>query len=275
MFESNYNLNILTDSDLDFLVDTVSPQVSDKAGLKQIIREDMDFRKNYLVNGKVFRRLMNEDDVLLKISAAMFFEILLRQAARDLGQRSYTIEKTTTMKIPVFDTQELVALLNQESLLNYLAHMLSSFTRINSYTVSFRIGPGIWKKIRFNDLNIHSLKRLCEAVETEYRFALYKRIADICLFILGIFPNYAERNYRYPLSGSVRPKLPGIVRVRPDEYAKEGQKYYKLAAEHNASMSLDLSEIFWSLHQNFRKATKPLNFIAEYYLQYRRQFVFA
>ena len=165
MFESNYNLHILTDSDLDFLVDTVSPQVSDKAGLKQIIREDMDFRNNYLANGRVFRRLINEDDVLLKISATMFFEILLRQAARDLGQRSYTIEKTTTMKIPVFDTKELVALLNQESLLGYLAHMLSSFTRINSYTVSFRIGPGIWKKIRFNDLKTATFvfvqKRVC------------------------------------------------------------------------------------------------------------------
>jgi hypothetical protein len=121
---------ILSDIDLDFLVETASPHVSDKANLKRIIREDEDFRNTYLADEKVFRRLMGEDDVLLKISAAMFFEILLRKAARDLGQRSYTIEKTTTMIIPVFDTKELVALLNQKSILGYLAHMLSSFTRI-------------------------------------------------------------------------------------------------------------------------------------------------
>ena len=204
MSELNSKRGILSDSDLNFLVETVSPQVSDRANLKRIIREDEDLKSSYLADEKVFRRLMDEEDVLLKISAAMFFEILLRKAARDLGQRSYTIEKTTTMKIPVFDTKELVALLNREPILGYLAHMLSSFTRINSYTVSVRIGPGIWKKIRFNDLDIHSLKNICDAVEIEYRFAFYKRIADICLFILGIFPNYAERNYRYPLSGTVR-----------------------------------------------------------------------
>jgi hypothetical protein len=275
MSELKSKHRILSDSDLDFLVETASPHVSDKANLKRIIREDEDFRNTYLADEKVFRRLMDEDDVLLKISAAMFFEILLRKAARDLAQRSYTIEKTTTMRIPVFDTTELVALLNQESILGYLAHMLSSFTRINSYMVSVRIGPGSWKKIRFNDLDIHSLKSFCEAVETEYKFAYYKRIADICLFILGIFPNYADRNYRYPLSGTVRPKLPGIVRVCPEEYAEEGQKFYKLAAEHHSAIALELSEIFWSLHQNFQKAIKPLNFIAEYYLQYKRQDVFA
>jgi hypothetical protein len=36
----------------------------------------------------------------------------------------------------------------------------------------------------------------------------------------------------------------------------------------------DLSEIFWALHQDFPKAKKPLNFIAEHYLQYKRHKLF-
>jgi hypothetical protein len=98
----------------------------------------------------------------------------------------------------------------------------------------------------------------------------YKRIADICLFILGIFPDYAERDYRHPFSGQVRPHIRGKVRISPEDYEKEGRKFYKLAAEHPSAKELDLSEVFWALHENFQKAKKPLNFIADHYLQYTR-----
>jgi hypothetical protein len=56
--------------------------------------------------------------------------------------------------------------------------------------------------------------------------------------------------------------------VSPEDYEKEGQQFYKLAAEHQSAIELELSETFWCLHQNFHKAKKPLNFIAEHYLRY-------
>lgn len=174
------------------------------------------------------------------------------------------------MRIPVFDTKDVVELLTKESLLIYLADMLSSFTKIESYTISFRVRKGVWKKIRFNDLDIFSLMSFCEAVEDDYRLGFYKRIADICLFILGIFPEYAERDYRYPFSGEVRPQIRGKARISPEDYEKEGRRFYKLAAEHQSAKELDLSEVFWALHGNFQRAKKPLNFIAEHYLQYKR-----
>ena len=260
----------LSDRDLDFLVETASPEVTDKPGLKQIITEDEDFRNTFIGDEKVFRRLMDDEEIFLKISPTFFFEILLRKAANDLEQASYTIEKTSTMRIPVFDTKDVVELLAKESLLIYLADMLSSFTKIESYTMSFRVRKGVWKKIRFNDLDIFSLMSFCEAVEDDYRLGFYKRIADICLFILGIFPEYAERDYRYPFSGEVRPQIRGKARISPEDYEKEGRRFYKLAAEHQSAKELDLSEVFWALHGNFQKAKKPLNFIAEHYLQYKR-----
>lgn len=260
----------LSDRDLDFLVETASPEVTDKPRLKQIIREDEDFRNTFIGDEKVFRRLMDDEEVFLKISPTFFFEILLRRAANDLEQVSYTVEKTGTMRIPVFDTKDVVELLTKESLLIYLADMLTSFTKIESYTISFRVRKGVWKKIRFNDLDIFSLMSFCEAVEDDYRLGFYKRIGDICLFILGIFPDYAERDYRYPFSGEVRPQIRGRVRISPGDYEKEGRKFYRLAAEHQSAKELDLSEVFWALHGNFQKAKKPLNFIAEHYFQYRR-----
>lgn len=266
--------NSLSQRDLNFLVETASPEVSDKTSLKRIIQQDLDFRKKYVSDEKVFRSVINDDQALLKISAALYFEILLRKAAHDLSAASFTLEKTPTMTIPVFDTDELAALLAEESVLVYLAEMLSSFTRIESYTLSFRIKKGVWRKIRFNDMDIPSLIRFCDMVDGFYRLGLYKRIADICLFMLGVFPEYIVRHYRYPLSGELRPAAGSGPRIGPQEYEKEGRKYYKMAAEHAAARELRMDSVFLTLHENFQKVKKPLNFIADHYLQYNRQMIF-
>jgi hypothetical protein len=264
----------LTDKDLEFLAETRSPEVSDKWRLKQILREDEDFRTAFISDEKIFRRLMDDDQILIKISPTLFFEILLRKAAQDLSRISYTLEKSPTMSIPIFDTGDLVELLARESLLIYLADMLSSFTRIESYTISIRIGDRIWRKIRFNDLDIMSLMSFCEAVDDDLRMGIYKRIADICLFISGIFPDHIEHNYRYPVSGTIRPRIGKHRRISAEEYEKTGRKFYKMAAEHRAAQEIELAEVFWNLHENFQKATKPLNHIADYYLRYKRDALF-
>ncbi len=265
----------LSDQDLDFLIETAYPGVVDKPKLKQILREDEGFLETFITDERVFRRLMDDEEVFLKISPRFFFEILLRRAATDLKESSYTFEKTGTQKIPVFDTREIVGLLTTEPVLLYLADMLASFTRIESYTFSVKIGKGLKEKIRFNDLDLFSLKSFCEAVEEEFRFAFYRRIADICLFILGIFPDYANQDYRYPFSHQVRPQTGGKARMSPEEYEKEGRKFYQLAAEHPAAQELHLAGVFRALHENFEKAKKPLNFITDHYLQMKRQKLFA
>jgi hypothetical protein len=263
-------LNRLSERDLDFLAEIASPEIKDKSSLKRVIQEDEDFRNSFVGDENVFRKLMDDEEIFLKISPALFFEILLRRAANDLEEAGYTLEKTSHMKIPVFDAKEVSKLLTRESLLLYLADMMASFTKIQSYTLSFRIQEGVWEKIRFNDLDILSLMAFCQTAGDEYRMGFYKRIADICLFILGVFPDYAERDYRYPFSGQVRPHIRGKVRISAEDYEKEGRKFYKLAAEHPSAKELDLAEIFWALYENFQKAKKPLNFIADHYLQYTR-----
>ena len=270
MSPSKFRSPRLSDKDLDFLIETVSPGVIDKPKLKQIVKEDEGFRNTFIDDEKVFRRLVNEEEAFLKISPALFFEVLLRKVARDLKEVSYTIEKTGTTKIPVFDTKDVVEFLAKESLLDYLADMLSSFTRIETYAFSIQVGEHIYERVRINDLDMLSLIDLCEAVEDTYRLGFYKRIADICLFIIGIFPDYAEYDYRYPFSGQLRPQIRGKARMSVEDYEKEGRKFYKLAAEHPSARELDLSEVFWALHEDFQKAKKPLNFIAEHYLRYKR-----
>ena len=79
--------------DMDFLVETVSPDVTDKHNLKVILSEDEDFRNTFIGDEKVFRRVMDDEEIFLKISPSLFFEILLRKAVNDLEKVSYTVEK--------------------------------------------------------------------------------------------------------------------------------------------------------------------------------------
>ena len=65
-------------------------------------------------------------------------------------------------------------------------------------------------------------------------------------------------------------QLRGKVRMGAEDYKKEGRKFYRLAAEHPSARELNLSDVFWTLHEDFPKAKKPLNFIAEHYLRHKR-----
>jgi len=197
------SLNLL-DSDLDFIIREAAPDFGDKEKLKQIIRKDDDFRKTLVGDERVFRRLIADEEIFLKISPALYFEILLRKTLGELEKASHTIEKIGGEQVPVFDTKAVVDFLTRETVLEYLADMLASFTKTQSYTVPVRVRKGVWRKIRFSDMDVDSLSRLCETASEEHRFDFYKRIADVCLFILGIFPEYAQFDYRYPLYGEAQ-----------------------------------------------------------------------
>jgi hypothetical protein len=158
--------------------------------------------------------------------------------------------------------------------LKYLADMLNSFTRIESFALPVRVRKGVWHKVRFSDMDIDSLARFCQAIDEEHRFSFYKRIADLCLFILGMFPEYVTMDYRYPSSDEARPKLFSRLRRSAEDYEEEGRRFYKLAGEHRAAALLDMAEVLQKLHDKFNLAKKPLNFISERFLQFRKQKLF-
>jgi hypothetical protein len=263
-----------TDADLDFLMAAVTPEARDKAKFKELVQKDRDFRDGFIGAAKTFQQVMADEAVFLKISPRLYFEVLLRNARKELETISHTIERSGTQKIAVFDTEEVVNFISNQSVLVYLAEMLSSFTKIESYSISYRVRKGIWRKIKFNDLDVDSLMRFCESVDEEHRLGFFQRIADICLFMLGVFPEYVQLSYSYPSTGELRPQIAGRVKRSGAEYMEEGRKFYKLAAEHPAALTFGLSEVFWLFHGNFHAAQKPLNFIAEHYLHYKRQSMF-
>jgi hypothetical protein len=265
----------LSDRDLHFLAETAAPTVRGKAELKRVLREDADFRKSFIESEEVARSVLDEEENFVRISPVLFFEILLRRAVKDLGARGYTIEKDGGRKVAVFDAKDVLGLLGDEAVLVYLAEMLASFTRIESYTVAFREKAGLWRKIRFNDLDIRSLMAFAGAVDEGQKIAFFKRIADICLFVLGVFPDSVGRGYRRSLPGEIRQPGRKLAPFTSKEYEEHGRRFYRLAAHHSAAEKLGLAPVFRALEENFRKAEKPLNFVAERYLSRRRQTLFS
>jgi len=264
-----------THGDIRFLVETVEPRLVDRL---DTVKGDPAIIEGMLEQevGKLFQRLIfvGEETILTSISPCFLFNILLRQAVSELETQTYTIEHKKGQRIPVFDTDEVVQFLGDRTVLNYLAQMLASFTKIESFTMPVRERKGVWRKYRYSDMDIDSLITLCEAVDEESRFAFYKRIADLCLFILGMFPEYVASDLDHSNSGErVRRPLRRLNRTAAD-YEEEGKRFYQLALEHRNSSVLELNGVFEQLQEKFNLAQKPLNYISEHFLQFRKQKIF-
>ena len=264
----------LSEADLDFVVNEAAPEAADRERLRKLLLEDWDFRKALVGDDKVFQRAMDDEEIFLKISPTLYFEILLHRALKDLMTATHTVERTGRQSIAVFDTEEVVEFLSRADVLEYLSQMLASFTRIQSFVVPVRVRPGIRRRIRYNDMDIDSLMRFCAAAEEPQRFGFYKRIADVCLFISGLFADHAFRGHRSTDSTRLGASAPIRSRRSLEEYEAEGRRFYGLAREHPAAHALNLSEVLGLLRQRFTSARKPLSFIASQYLHKSRHQLF-
>jgi hypothetical protein len=264
----------LSHNDLLFMVETLIPERTDKERLVELIKDDESFVEAMLRDEELFDRVVGDEEILIKISPKLFFAVLLERIRRDLEKETYTVERRHLQRIAVFDSDRVVDLLSRKQIRDYLAEMLASFTRIESFTLPVRVRKGIWRKYRFNDFNVDSLIRYCQAVDEDYRFRFYKRIADVCLFLAGIFPEHIEARYRYPLSGKIRPRVMGQSQRNLEDYEEEGRAFYERAAEHKVARAQNLDGVLSTLSENFTLAEKPLAFMSNHYLWFRKHELF-
>ncbi len=261
--------------DIHFLVSTVNPDLLSKI---ESLSADSEFIESMMEQGsvKVLHRIMllDENELTVSITPRFLFDILLRTARFELKNRGYTVERSSSMKVPVFDSREVVDFMENREIIRYLADMLASFTKIQSYTIPIRVRKGFWRRIRFSDMDIDSLMRYCQTVEEESRFRTYKRIADLCLFLLGIFPEHVTPVLSSSFPGQTGSRMFGRMRRSAQEYAEEGRRFYKLAAEHRDSSKAGLTGVMLRLCEQFDLARKPLNYISENLIQFRKGKIF-
>jgi hypothetical protein len=264
----------LSHNDLLLMIETLIPERTDKERLVELIKDDVSFIEAMLRDEELFDHVVGNEEILVKISPKLFFAVLLERIRRDLEKETYTVERRHLQNVAIFDSDKVVDLLSRKQIRDYLAEMLASFTRIESFTLPIRVRKGIWRKYRFNDLNVDSLIRYCQVVDEEHRFRFYKRIADVCLFFAGMFPEHIEAQYRYPLSGKIRRRGMGQSRRSIEDYEEEGRAFYELAAEHKVARIQNLEGVLSTLSKNFTLAEKPLTFMSDHYLWFRKHELF-
>ncbi len=242
--------------DLLYLVNHFMPNRNDKERVIRILQDDEDILQSMVEQPELSEALLNDVEPVLRVSPYFYFAVLLYRAREDLKNRPYTFEKDSRRMMVVFDTNRILELLSKKRTLIYLARMLASFTRIRSHTVITRVREGIWRRIRFSDFDVESLITYGEMTDEEYRFPIYKRIADICLFTLGI----------YACASTQTPTALSPAHRRRTAYAEYGPHFYRTASKHREAERVEMRETLEELAESFDLATKPLAFMADHYI---------
>ena len=263
----------LTYSDLAFIREALGADAPAEDEMPQLLADE-EHRARLLGSQRLFDALMPHDGSLAPVSPRLFFEALLRHAVDELHGARHTFERTGSVsgeRVPVFDAAAVAAFAAQPRILHYLATLLASFTKVHSHTERVWVRRGVVRKVRYSDLDVHSMLRLIQQTEEHERLPLYRRTGDLCLLVLGVFPDFAATAHRYPGTGALRAQSAYRRRLSTEEYETVAAEMYAHAARYDTG---EEAAVHRALAARIADAKKPLNFIAEHYLGFRRDRLF-
>jgi hypothetical protein len=248
----------LSESDLRFLVQTVATNRRDYDHIVNLIRDKEDLLEPMLDDPKLTERLFRDEEALVRVTPHLLFSVLLRRLRRDLEKEAYVLEADPKGKrIPVFEGPAVAEMLSDKQTRDYLAEMLSSFARTNSGIIYWK-ERGAWHKRRFSDIDLVDMVELARIIDPEMRPALYKRIADIALFLSGIFPEHAAHSL-----GSRRTIF--SPRHTLQDYEQVGRRFYNVAARETDQTQW--KPVLATLAVKFTLARLALNSLSDRYVK--------
>lgn len=251
----------LIDSDLRFLVETVATRRTDHERVIELVRDKEDFLEQMLDDPKLLDRLLNDDEALVRISPYMFFSILLREVRREFEKTGVVYEpESRGRRIPVFEAPAVLELLAKPEAREYLVELLCSFVRTNTGFVYWK-ERGTWHRRKFNDTDLDDMVALAGMVDAELKPRYLKRVADIALFLSGIFPDQATRV-------TARPKHTFASQRTLQDYEQAGQRFYALAAREISEAPL--RTVLETLSEKFILARSALNSLSDRFLKHHR-----
>ena len=248
----------LTESDLKFVVETVATRRRDHDQIIELVRDKEELLDAMLDDPKLAERLLNDEEVFVRVSPYLMFAVLLRQVRRDLEGRSFMFERDERgRRIPVFEASQATQLLGGAGTREYLVEMLCSFVRTNTSLLYWK-ERGAWHKRKFSDLDMDDMIALCHLVEPAFKPRLYKRVADISLFLTGIYPDHSS-------VFTQRQRIQFTRAHAVADYEREGRRFYSLAAREPEPPWP--ASVFMDLAQKFTVAREALNTLNDSYLE--------
>ncbi|MDR7400879.1 MAG: hypothetical protein QN155_01425 [Armatimonadota bacterium] len=252
----------LTDADLRFVAATLLPDRDPRRTVERL-RENPEALEELLEDDRLLERLRS-GDALVRVTPWLLFSVLLRRVRRELRTAPYTVERLGTERVPVFDARRAGDLLADPQILDYLVEMLVSFTRTDSFLLEVEEGGRVRRR-RFSDFDSEDMIALAALMPDELRFPILRRVADIALFITGIFPEHVDPLARPP-GAAAPPASRWRFRRTLEEYEEEGRRFYRLAASHRMARRLGMERPLEALAEMFPLARKPLNVLASQYI---------
>jgi hypothetical protein len=223
-----------------------------------LVRDKEDLLEPMLEDPKLTERIFREEEALVHISPHLLFSVLLRRVRKELEKEAYILDVDTKGKrIPIFESPAVAEMLSDKKVRDYLAEMLSSFARTNNGIIYWK-ERGTWHKRRFSDIDMDDMIELARIIDPEMRPGLYKRIADIALFLSGIFPEHA-------VFFATRRKIMYSAKRTLEDYEQTGRRFYSVAA-------LQTDQAQWkpvleTLAEKFTLARLALNSLSERYVK--------
>ncbi len=264
----------LSESDLRFVVQTVATERTDHDRIVELVRDKPDIIDQMLNDEKLFRRLMYDEEAIVKVSPWLLFTVLIRRAAREMPHERFTIERIGVgERVPVFDSERVASLLRDHAVRDYLADLLASFVRTESAVFYYKAGRR-YRRRAFSDLDVDDMITLAGTVAEEYRFPFYRRIGDICLFTAGVFPEHLGGGYPGGPQLHAPPSRWGRRRRTLQEYEQAAERFYNLAAAHPVASHTGVHDVLATLAVNFSLARKPLNYITDHYIRLHKARLF-
>jgi hypothetical protein len=248
----------LSEADLRFLVETVATNRRDYDHIVNLVRDKEDLLEPMLDDPKLMERLFGDEKTLVRVTPPMLFSVLLRRLRRELENEAYVLDMDSKGKrIPVFEAPAVADLLSDKQTRDYLTEMLSSFARTNSGIIYWQ-ERGTWHKRRFSDIDLDDMVELARIIDQEMRPALYKRIADVALFLSGIFPEHAARS-------SDSQKNMFSARHTLKDYEQAGKRFYRVAAQETDQTQW--KPVLGTLAEKFTLARLALNSVSDRYVK--------
>jgi len=264
----------ITRRDLQFILHTLDPGgINLESSINHLQARPAQL-ETMLDDERLFKKLIQDKEIFLRVSPWLFFTILLRRTRQELERKAFTVEQRDRQKVVLFDADQVAQLLEQEPVRDYLATMLASFTRVESVTTFVEVRRGVWRTYRTHEFDIEGMIRYSQNLEEAFRFATYQRIGDVCLFLAGVFPEHIRGQGRYPVSGEIRPRMRGRLLQKMEDYESYGRAFYRLAAEHDGARRAGVEPVLRTLSEDFILAEKPLTFLSNRYLGFIRSEMF-
>lgn len=124
------------------------------------------------------------------VSPFLVFATAVHRTAVALETATFVEERwAPRVRIPVFDTAALRDLLSDPARRYFLIELLTSYTRVSSGVTWTRTARG-WRRRRFSELDPARLAGMLEVVDASERPGVYRRLGDLALFLLGVFPDH-------------------------------------------------------------------------------------